>query len=237
MKLNIVHLYPKEMNIYGDTGNVLVLKKRMQWRGIEPVIHLVGVGQDIPDNVDIIIGGGGQDSGQLLVVEDLKTKSKKLNAMADDGVVMLMICGMYQLFGHYFLTQDGKKLPGISIFDSVTRASETRLIGNIVSKTPFGDLVGYENHSGLTTLGSGVESLGKTSSGQGNNGKDKTEGALIQNVFGSYIHGPILAKNPNFADELISRAITRLTGTTSDLKQLNDQLEHSAARVAKSRPR
>ncbi|HCM51805.1 TPA: glutamine amidotransferase [Candidatus Saccharibacteria bacterium] len=237
MKVHIIHLYPKEMNIYGDTGNRLVLSQRLKWRGYEPIVHLVGLGDKLPAETDIILGGGGQDSGQALVIDDLAKRQAELNAMADDGVTMLMICGMYQLFGHYFLTQDGDKLPGISVFNLVTRGSNQRLIGNIVSETPFGQLVGYENHSGLTELAKGLAALGKCPKGQGNNGADQNEGATVQNVFGSYLHGPILSKNPHFADELITRTIERKSGQKVQLTPLSDELELAAANVAKSRPR
>lgn len=237
MKLNIVHLYPVEMNIYGDTGNRLVLERRLKWRGYEPAVHLVRVGDKLPAEADIILGGGGQDSGQALVIKDLAKRKAELNAMAGDGVTMLMICGMYQLFGHYFLTQTGDKLPGISVFDLITKGSDRRLIGNLISQTRFGELVGYENHSGLTELGNELETFGKVSHDQGNNGVDGTEGAMRQNVFGSYMHGPILSKNPQFADELLRRTLTRKYGNNTELKPLEDELEHAAAHIAKSRPR
>ncbi len=225
------------MNIYGDTGNRLILTQRLKWRGYEPVVHLIGVGDKLPPDTDIILGGGGQDSGQALVIEDLAKRQDELNSMANDGVAMLMICGMYQLFGHYFLTQSGEKLPGISVLNLVTSASHRRLIGNIVTKTPFGELVGYENHSGLTELGNSLQALGQCSKNQGNNGLDGTEGATAQNVFGSYLHGPILAKNPHLADELLLRAVTRRNGQNAILVPLDDELEHNAAKVAKARPR
>lgn len=237
MKVHIVHLYPKEMNIYGDTGNRLVLVQRLKWRGYEAVVHLVGLGDKLPTEADIILGGGGQDSGQALVISDLAKRRAELNAMANDGVTMLMICGMYQLFGHYFLTQAGDKLAGISVFNLVTRGSNKRLIGNIVTQSPFGELVGYENHSGLTELAKGLAALGECPKDQGNNGVDKKEGATVQNVFGSYLHGPILSKNPHFADELIRRALERRTGQQIILTPLTDELELTAADIAKSRPR
>lgn len=236
-KINIVHLYPKEMNIYGDTGNLLILQKRLEWRGTEVVTHKVGIGQAMPDSVDIIVGGGGQDSGQTIIKNDLANRKKELSAMAKDGVCMLMICGMYQLFGHYFETFEEEKIPGISLFDLYTKASDTRLIGNITAETEFGRLVGYENHSGLTWLSSGQPSLGLVAKGQGNNGQDKTEGARLINVFGSYLHGPILAKNPKFADEIIARALMRKTGKNAELATLDDYLETEAAKIAIKSPR
>jgi CobQ-like glutamine amidotransferase family enzyme len=230
--INLVHLYPKEMNIYGDTGNVLILRKRLERRGFEVKVHLVGAGEVLPRQTDIIVGGGGQDSGQKIVVDDLATKAATLKAMADDGVVMLMICGMYQLFGHHFLTHTGEKLPGIGYLDMVTEASHTRLIGNLTTNTPFGKLVGYENHSGLTTLGERQAPLGRCARGLGNNGVDTTEGAVRNNVFGSYLHGPVLSKSPQFADELISRTLLRSNNYRKPLVVLNDDVEHQAAAVA-----
>lgn len=236
-KINLVHLYPVEMNIYGDTGNRLILQQRLRWRGYDVETHQVRVGDKLPNQTDIIIGGGGQDSGQALITDDLAKRQAQLQAMSQDGVSMLMICGMYQLFGHYFLTRDGTKLPGIGIFDLVTKASDTRLIGNITVATDFGDIVGYENHSGLTWLGQGQRSLGKTLKGRGNNGQDGAEGARQINVFGSYLHGPILAKNPDFADEILKRALARRTGKMIELEPLDDHLELEAAKRAKKRPR
>lgn len=236
-KIQLVHLYPVEMNIYGDTGNRLVLERRLKWRSHEPVVHLVGVGDKLPAQTDLILGGGGQDSGQLLVTDDLAKKAAELKALAAAGVPMLMICGMYQLFGHYFLTAGGDKLPGIGLFDLVTRGSDTRLIGNITIQTPFGEVVGYENHSGLTELAVGQVPFGQAAKDTGNNGQDRTEGALTNNVFGSYLHGPILAKNPQLADELLAKAIEHSTGQPLRLKPLDDQLEQTAAARAKRRPR
>lgn len=234
--INIVHLYPKEMNIYGDNGNVLVLKKRFEWRNIAVNVIDCGVGDNIPKDTTIIIGGGGQDAGQSLVAEDLQNKAKTIMSMAEGGLPMLMICGMYQMFGHYFLTQEGNKIPGISVLDIFTVAEKGRLIGNIKSSTKWGDIVGYENHSGRTYVQNKAEAFGKTKTAQGNNGKDKTEGAVFNNVFGTYMHGPILAKSPDFADYLIELAL-KSVGQNTSLKKLDNNLEFLAAKVAMQRPR
>lgn len=230
-KLKIVHLYPREMNIYGDTGNTLILQRRLEWRGFKPEIEHVGAGNKLPKDIDIIIGGGGQDSGQVTIQEDLMKKTAELKAMGDDGVAMLMICGMYQLFGHHFLTIGGEKLKGIGYFDLVTVGGPKRFIGNIRTRSHFGHLVGYENHSGLTNLAEGQRPLAQCKKGQGNNGRDRTEGAIKNNVLGSYLHGPILSKNPVLADELLSRAINRRYGEQK-LESLDDKLENSAAEIA-----
>lgn len=230
-QIKIVHLYSREMNIYGDNGNALVLRRRLEWRDYKVELERVGVGHKLPKDTDIIIGGGGQDSGQVTIQDDLVKKAPQLTAMGNDGVVMLMICGMYQLFGHHFLTIAGEKLKGIGYFDMVTIGGPKRLIGNIKSESPFGKLVGYENHSGLTTLADGQASLATAKKGQGNNGRDKTEGAIKNNVFGSYMHGPILSKNSVLADYLLRKAIERRYGQKLQ-GSLDDKLEHQAAYVA-----
>lgn len=231
--IKIVHLYPREMNIYGDNGNVLVLRRRLEWRNYKVELEPVGVGHKFPKDTDIIIGGGGQDSGQVTIQDDLVKKAAELKAMADDGVVMLMICGMYQLFGHHFLTIGGEKLKGIGYFDMMTIGGPKRLIGNIKTSSPFGRLTGYENHSGLTTLAGGQASLGTAKKGQGNNGHDKTEGAIKNNVFGSYMHGPVLSKNPVLADYLLRKAVERRYNQKLQ-GSLDDNLEYQAAKIAAS---
>jgi len=235
-QIHIIHLYPKEMNIYGDTGNVIVTAQRAMWHGVEAKITKIGVGEKIPIDADIIISGGGQDSGQIKVADDLQTKRPELINMGRDGVVMLVVCGTYQLFGHRFTTHKLDSIPGIGLFDLETVAGEERLIGNIVTKTHFGEIVGYENHSGLTTLGKAQSPFGKVVSGAGNNNKDGTEGAIKNNVFGTYLHGPLLPKNPKVADELIRRALVRKYGDAM-LTQIDDSIALKAAEIAKSRPR
>jgi CobQ-like glutamine amidotransferase family enzyme len=234
--LTLVHLYPREMNIYGDTGNVVVLRKRLAWRDLDAVVKPVGVDDPLPADVDILLGGGGQDATQTDIGRDLAARAPDLRAMADDGVVMLAICGTYQMLGHEFVTKDGDRIQGTGVLDLVTRGSDQRLIGNNNIDTPWGRLVGFENHSGLTELGSGVEALGRTLQGRGNNGSDLTEGAVRDNVFGTYLHGPVLAKSPGFADELLRRALVR-RGDPAELAPLDDELALAAATVASGRPR
>jgi CobQ-like glutamine amidotransferase family enzyme len=235
--MKLVHLYPREMNIYGDTGNVLVLRRRLQWRGMPVEVVPVSVGDPMPSDADIVLGGGGQDAAQGEIGADFAGRGAQLRAMADDGVVMLAICGTYQMLGHEFLTYEGKRIEGVGVLDVVTRGQAERLIGNNHVDTPdAGRLVGYENHSGLTELGAGVRPLGTTGAGRGNNGKDGTEGAVRDNVIGTYLHGPVLAKSPAFADELIRRALAR-RGESTDLAPLDDSLAELAARVAVARPR
>ena len=224
------------MNIYGDTGNVLVLARRLEWRGIEVRLKQFGVGQAVPSDIDILVAGGGQDKGQLDVAADLHDKKHDLMVMAADGVTMLLVCGTYQLFGHRFVTGANDEIKGIGIFDMETFAAQGRMIGNINIKTDFGELVGYENHSGETYLGKKDTPLGTVLSGSGNNGVDFTEGAIHNNVFGTYLHGPVLPKNPTLADELLTRALSRKYGEIT-LEPLNDKLEHQAQESAFKRSR
>lgn len=228
-KLTIVHLYPEEMNIYGDRGNVLTLSKRLQWRGIEHNVVEIGVGQEYDfTKADIIFGGGGQDKGQTVVAEDLARKADSLRAAASDGVVMLMVCGMYQLFGHGFQPGNGDYIKGIGIFDAQTTAGDERLIGNVLVDTAWGQLVGFENHSGVTTLGDNQPALGAVRMGYGNDGQGGEEGAVTQNVYGTYLHGSLLPKNPTFADHLLLTAARRKFGEDYVLPDLDDNLEQLA---------
>jgi CobQ-like glutamine amidotransferase family enzyme len=235
--VKLVHLYPREMNIYGDTGNVLVLRRRLEWRDLPVEVVPVNVGDPIPNDADIVLGGGGQDAAQGEIGADFASRGAQLRALADDGVVFLAICGTYQMLGHEFVTHDGRRIEGVGVLDLVTHGQAERLIGNNYVDTPdAGRLVGYENHSGLTELGPGVRPLGSTQPGRGNNGKDQTEGAVRDNVIGTYLHGPVLAKSARFADELLRRALIR-RGADADLAPLDDTLADQAARVAVARPR
>ena len=238
MKLKILHLYPKEMNLYGDHGNILTLKKRCEWRGINAEVIAHEPGEPIPDDIDIIFGGGGQDSNQNTIEDDLRKIAPKLKELGEADVPTLVVCGLYQLFGEYFQTAEGHKIEGIGILDLYTVAGKNRLIGNVVIDTEdFGEIVGYENHSGLTRLGQNVKPLGTISEkGYGNNGDDELEGARYHNCIGTYLHGPILPKNPRLADYLIAKAIERQTGKPIKLERLNDTAENRAHKVAATRP-
>jgi CobQ-like glutamine amidotransferase family enzyme len=235
--ITLVHLYPREMNIYGDTGNVIVLKRRLQWRGFDVRVVPINIGDQLPHDADILLGGGGQDAAQGDIGADFAARGTELRAMADDGVVMLTICGTYQMLGHEFITQEGRHIKGVGVLDVITRGQHERLIGNNFVDTPdAGRLVGYENHSGMTELGPDVRPLGTTQTGRGNNGKDRTEGAVRDNIIGTYLHGPVLAKSARFADDLIGRALRR-QGRSDELAPLDDDLADRAARVAVGRPR
>ncbi len=236
--LHLVHLYPREMNIYGDTGNRLVLTKRLEMSGIPFRVTGCGVGDLLPTDAHLLLGGGGQDVGQVAVGEDLQVKRTGLAAMKADGVPMLMICGMYQLFGHYFQTYQGERIPGAGLLDLHTEGQPERLIGNITVDSALGELVGYENHSGLTQLHDGLQALGRVVRGSGNNGRDGGEGAIDACVVGTYLHGPVLAKSPGLADHLL-RGAMEVAGIAGDLGPFPelDALAGRAAAAAKARPR
>ena len=226
-EVHIVHLYPREMSIYGDLGNTRCLAARLRWHGYQPVVHDHHPGEAWPERADLLLGGGGQDSGQVRVQDDLAANADRLRELAVDGVPMLMICGMYQLFGEAFVTVEGTRLPGLGILDVTTRGNEKRMIGPVVLDTDFGPVVGYENHSGSTVLGDGQQPFGRVRHGLGNNGSDGTEGARRHNVVGSYLHGPILPANPALADGLLEIAATRATGSWQPAS-VDDSFAHEA---------
>ncbi|MCT2073185.1 type 1 glutamine amidotransferase [Kocuria rhizophila] len=235
--LRIVQLYPRDMNIYGDWGNTLTLRRRAERYGLDTEIVDYDPGDPWPEHADLFVGGGGQDSGQFRVAEDLAAVAPRLHEAVERGVPMLAICGLYQLFGRSFRTGAGETLSGIGIFDLETVAGTERLIGNIVTESPaLGRIVGYENHSGLTHLGAGQEPLATVVSGAGNNGEDGTEGARTHNVLGSYLHGSLLPKNPRVADFLLGQALA-LRGESLPEVGPDDTLAERAREVAASRPR
>jgi lipid II isoglutaminyl synthase (glutamine-hydrolysing) len=238
--LRIAHLYPDEMNIYGDRGNILTLQKRAEWRGIPVEVRPIGRGPapDLSD-IDLIFWGGGQDRDQELVFTDAAAhKVEAIRAAIGRGVVVLAVCGGYQLLGEYYITADGKKLPGLGLVNLYTVPGPTRNIGNIVIETSgLGltppTLVGFENHSGKTYLGPGLTPLGRVMRGAGNNGEDGNEGVVKGNVFGTYLHGSLLPKNPHFADLLIARALQRREW--SRLEPLDDAEELAAHNTIRER--
>ena len=235
--LVIAHLYPQEMNIYGDTGNVIALCRRLEWRGMAARVDPVVAGEPYDfAGADLVFSGGGQDLSQARVADDLQARSEAIHEAVRSGVVFLTICGTYQLFGRRFLTDVGSEIPGIGVFAMETIGGTRRMIGNIVVATPWGNLVGFENHSGRTFLDSGQGGLGRVEKGYGNNEKTSEEGAVTGNCFGTYLHGSLLPKNPGFADELLRRALQRRHGGEVTLEPLDDELERRAARVAAGRP-
>lgn len=236
--IHVLQLYPRDMNIYGDTGNVLVLQRRLERYGYEPIIHSYNVGDAFPDEIDIIVGGGGQDSGQSKIQSDLLRIGTRLKEHADEDTPMLMICGLYQLFGHFFETSNGERINGIGILDIETYGKQERLIGNIHTQSDlFGDIIGYENHSGQTFLGKNASPLAKVILGAGNNTEDAYEGAMYRNVIGSYLHGSLLPKNPAIADFLIKKAVAKRYGDFNETNPLDDSISNLARAEAFKRPR
>jgi lipid II isoglutaminyl synthase (glutamine-hydrolysing) len=227
-RINLVRIYPREMSIYGDLGNTRCLASRLRWHGYEAVVHRHHPGSPFPQDAHLVVGGGGQDSGQVRVEDDLARNADTLRALAADGTPMLMICGMYQLFGKAFITVEGKRLPGLAILDVTTQGNAKRMIGPVVLQTRFGDVVGYENHSGSTVLGQGQQAFGTVRHGSGNNGADGTEGAVTGAVFGSYLHGPILPANPALADALIGLAVARALGRPFEPAAVDDEVADQA---------
>ena len=235
--VHIVHLYPAQMNVYGDMGNVITLRYRLAQRGYDCHYTAVHSARELVSlSPDIIIGGGGQDSNQVKVHKDVLQHKKIMQHLHDSGTVGLMVCGMYQLLGNSLALVDAQRKDGAQVFNIETTAGEKRLIGNIVSKTNYGELVGFENHSGMTQLSANAVALGSVAEEMGNNGYDLTEGVESNNMFGTYIHGPVLAKSPKFADELLLRALHLRYGIT-ELEPIDDFIELQAAKKAASRPR
>lgn len=243
MKLTVCHLYPDLMNIYGDRGNIISLVQRCRWRGIDVEVVPVSLGSQLdPDRCDLLFFGGGQDKEQLIVAEDLRTvQAPRVHRLVEEGGVLLSICGGYQLLGKYFLTHTGERLEGIELLDAWTEAGHKRCIGNVIVECDFSGarrtLVGFENHSGKTYLGPGCRPLGRSLVGFGNNGEDRTEGAIYRNAFGCYLHGSLLPKNPWFTDHLILMALRRRHGSQVQLSPLDDALEDRAHEAVVARIR
>lgn len=232
MELTLAHLYPKQMNIYGDQGNITALKYRCQQRQVKLTIKSIDLKTSLTNgSFDLLFSGGGQDQQQAFISQDLLSRKKVLTQALNHQIPMLTICGSYQLFGTYFQPANGPKIPGLGLFNAFTIASAKRKIGNIIIKSEFGYLVGFENHSGNTFLSEPTKPLGRIIKGFGNNGQDKTEGAINQNLYGCYLHGSLLPKNPVFCDHLIKTALENKYSSVK-LKPLNDALENQARRQA-----
>ena len=241
MELRLGHLYPELMNTYGDRGNILALQRRAEWRGIGLRIDGLGLGDRVDATAhDLYFFGGGQDREQSVVAADLVAhKGDGVRAAVEAGAVVLAICGGYQLLGREFRTGSGEVLLGIGVLDLWTVAGERRHIGNSVVRCTFapdaGTLVGFENHSGKTYLGPGCVPLGQVEIGAGNNGEDGSEGAVYRDVYGCYLHGSLLPKNPWFADHLLRRALVRRYGPDAPFPPLDDRLEDQAHAAIRER--
>ncbi len=246
LRLRLLALYPEQMNIYADRGNLLFLRRRCEWRGIGFELVRAGIGERFdPETADLIYIGGGQDRDQLLVAEDMrKTKREAIARAVEAETVLLAVCGGYQLLGHSYQLAD-RTVAGLGIADLETvRSNDARLIGNVAIELPASDrpadgarvLAGFENHGGRTRLGADAEPLGRVLRGHGNNGSDGFEGVRLKNLFGTYLHGPLLPKNAWFADYLIGLSLARQNGG-KPLRPtpLDDRIEaaaHACARAA-----
>jgi len=233
MKLRLAHLYPKLMNIYGDRGNIICLRRRCEMRGIDFAVDDLEVGDRLdPAAYDMAFIGGAQDREQRRVADDLReTKAGPLAEAVEAGLPVLAVCGGYQLMGRYYREADGAELPGLGILDLWTvhpGAEAKRFIGNVVAEWDGTTLVGFENHGGRTHLGPNATPLAKVVRGFGNNGDDGWEGARYRNVFGTYLHGSLLPKNPLLADHLIRLALERQHGEAVSLAPLDDTVEQMA---------
>jgi lipid II isoglutaminyl synthase (glutamine-hydrolysing) len=241
MELRLLALYPDQMNIYADRGNMIFLRRRCEWRGIGFAYAAAGPGERFdPGAHDLIYIGGGQDRDQVLVAADMvETKRDAIAASAEDGAVVLAVCGGYQLLGHGYQLGDDR-IDGLGLADLETvREPGPRLIGNVTIEVDLGTgprlVAGFENHGGRTYLGDSAEPLGRVLSGHGNNGRDGREGVRRLNVLGTYLHGPLLPKNSWLADRLIQLALARRAGAEPELEALDDGLEsaaHESARLA-----
>jgi lipid II isoglutaminyl synthase (glutamine-hydrolysing) len=244
MKVRIGHLYPDYLNIYADRGNIAVLARRAAWRGHELEVDSIGIGEAVvPGAHDLLYVGGGQDREQALVATDISAKGKALREAVDRGVAILAVCGGYQLLGRWYTDQGGGELPGAGLLPLQTVAGSRRMIGDVLLACELEPgrrqtLVGFENHAGRTLLDAGAEPLGRVVSGFGNDGESGLEGCRTGRVAGTYLHGPLLPRNPWFADWLLAQALAHRTdGDPPELEPLEDGLEALAHSVSSARAR
>jgi len=233
-ELNLYHFFPDKLNLYGDRGNIIILKKRCEWRGIQLNVHEVKKEEDLHlSNADLLFIGGGSNREQSLCTDELFKIKDEFKSAVDDGVAALTICGGYQFLGDYYETAEGEKLRGLGILNFYSKATSNdpkdRLIGDLrVQSERFGRIVGYENHSGETFHT--YDTIGEVIGGYGNNRTDRKEGLVYNHLIGTYLHGPILSKNPRIADWLIQQALERKYGDSSILKEypIDDEFAHTA---------
>ena len=243
MKIVVGHLYPDYLNIYADRGNIAVLARRAAWRGHELEVHDVSVGDGIePGEHDLLYVGGGQDREQALVAEDLVAKADGVRAAVASGAALLAVCGGYQLMGRSYRDFHGEDLPGIGIFPLETVAGDTRMIGDVLLECELEPgvvrtLAGFENHAGRTRLDPDGEPLGRVVAGFGNDGESGYEGCRVGRAVGTYLHGPLLPRNPWFADWVLAQALAHKLGEPPAFEALPDELEREAHAVSAARAR
>ena len=241
MRIRVGHLYPDYLNIYADRGNIAVLADRARRRGHELDVTAIGLGDAVrPDDFDLFYVGGGQDREQELVAHDLAGKSEALRGAVEDGAAFLAVCGGYQLLGRSYRDVAGVELPGIGLLPVQTIAGTTRMIGDVLLECAWAGrtLAGFENHAGRTRLDAGAEPLGRVLAGFGNDGVSGQEGCRHRRAYGTYLHGPLLPRNPWFADRVLADALAhRVGGEPEELEPLADELELAAHEVSAARAR
>jgi CobQ-like glutamine amidotransferase family enzyme len=239
MKIRVGHLYPDYLNIYADRGNIAVFRARAAARGHELDVQAIGMGEAVPSGgVDLFYVGGGQDREQRLVAHDLAAKANALQEEVEGGAAFLAVCGGYQLLGRFYRDVAGTELPGIGLLPLHTVAGERRMIGDVLVECGWAGetLAGFENHAGRTILDDGADALGRVVSGFGNDGASQFEGCRYKRVYGTYLHGPLLPRNPWFADRLLEEALAH-AGVEERFEPLPDELEREAHAVSAARAR
>jgi CobQ-like glutamine amidotransferase family enzyme len=243
VKLVVGHLYPEYLNIYADRGNIAVLTRRAAWRGIELEVEAIGVGDWVgPGAHDLLYIGGGQDREQGLIAPDLAAKGDGIKEAVGGGAALLAVCGGYQLLGRFYRERSGAELTGVGLFPHETVAGERRMIGDVLLECELEPgarrtLAGFENHAGRTRLDPGAEPLGRVVAGFGNDGESGYEGCRVGTAIGTYLHGPLLPRNPWLADWLLARAREHKGGEAGGFADLPDELEHEAHAVSAGRAR
>jgi CobQ-like glutamine amidotransferase family enzyme len=242
MNVTVGHLYPDYLNIYADRGNIAVLERRAAWRGWALDVRSISMGDDLEHGAfDLLYVGGGQDREQVLVSPDLAGKSEQVRRAVDDGAALLAVCGGYQLLGRFYRDRAGEELPGAGLFPLHTVAGERRMIGDVLLECELepGEkrtLAGFENHAGRTHLDESASALGRVVAGFGNDGESGFEGCRLGRALGTYLHGPLLPRNPWLADWLLAQAIAHRTGGEPPrLDPLADDLEAEAHAVSAGR--
>jgi lipid II isoglutaminyl synthase (glutamine-hydrolysing) len=239
VRIRVGHLYPDYLNIYADRGNIAVFSARARARGHELDVRAIGMGDAVPvGEIDLFYVGGGQDREQALVAHDLAAKSEPLREAVESGAAFLAVCGGYQLLGRFYRDAAGIDLPGIGLLPLHTVAGERRMIGDVLLDCDWAreTLAGFENHAGRTILEDGAEPLGRVLSGFGNDGASGVEGCRYKRVYGTYLHGPLLPRNPWFADRLLEEALAH-AGVEERFEPLPDELERDAHAVSAARAR